>query len=106
MAPDHTENEAATPPARRELARTAGVALLVAAFASAFLLTDRQFFWTDDFQTYQLAAYREVARAWSHGELPLLSPNSWYGGALAGEFQDGVFSVFLTALALTVFTAG
>ena len=106
MPPDQTSEADAPLSARREWAWTAFAALLVAAFSLAFLFQDRQFFWNDDYQTYQLAGYRELARAWTHGEVPLLSPYSWFGGALAGEFQQGVFSVFLTAIALAVFTAG
>jgi hypothetical protein len=48
--------------------------------------------WRDDFQCYQLAGYWDAARAWRAGELPLLSPSSWNGGALLGEYQNAVFS--------------
>src|SRR5207248_10383787 len=44
----------------------------------------------------------DMARAWSHGEIPLLSPYSWVCGNLAGEFQYGVFSVFINALIVCV----
>jgi hypothetical protein len=37
-----------------------------------------------------------------HGEFPLLSPYSWVCGNLAGEFQYGVFSVFINALIVLV----
>src|SRR5438132_12104428 len=100
MPPDQTSEADAAPSTRGEVARTVFAALLVAGFSLAFLFQDRQFFWNDDYQTYQLAGYRELARAWMHGEVPLLSPCSWFGGALAGEFQQGVFSIFLTAIAL------
>src|SRR5436309_15461909 len=43
-----------------------------------------------------------MARAWNHGEFPLLSPYSWICGNLAGEFQYGVFSVFINALIVCV----
>jgi hypothetical protein len=76
---------------------------VVVAFCAAFLLADRSFFWADDVQSYQLAGYCDVARAWYGGEFPLLSPSSWRGGALAGEYQLGVFSPFLTACVLVVF---
>lgn len=48
-------------------------------------------FW-DDFQTQYLPATIEMGRALEHGEWPLLSSRSWFGGALAGEYQYGVFS--------------
>ena len=106
MAPHRPEETDPCPRAWREWAWTAVAAAVVVVFSLVFLLQDRQFFWNDDFQTYQLAGYREVARAWTHGEVPLLNPNSWFGGALAGEFQNGVFSVFLSGLGLAVFTLG
>ena len=106
MTPDRTRDGDAKPPARAEWAWTLAAALIVVAFGLVFLLRDRQFFWNDDFQTYQLPGYRESARALAHGEAPLLSPCSWCGGALAGEFQVGVFSVFLMGLSLAVFAAG
>jgi hypothetical protein len=106
MTPDHAPQPDATPPARGEWAWTLAAAGVVAAFCLVFVLRDREFFWNDDYQTYQLAGYCDAARALMHGEAPLLSPCSWYGGALAGEFQVGVFSVFLMGLAVAVFAAG
>src|SRR5262249_47978225 len=82
---------------------TLAAGLAIALFAALFLLHDRQFFWTDDFQSQHLAGYCDVARAWRQGEFPLVSPYSWQGGALAGEYQYGVFSLVLTPLALLVF---
>src|SRR5690242_11360134 len=90
-------------PLVREAALTALTAAVVVAFCAGFLAVDRSFFWADDYQTYQLAGYCDAARAWSAGEAPLLSPSSWRGGALAGEYQVGVFSPFLAACALLVF---
>src|SRR5207248_2607471 len=46
--------------------------------------------------------FADMARAWNHGEFPLLSPYSWICGNLAGEFQYGVFSVFINALIVCV----
>ncbi|PZR77411.1 MAG: hypothetical protein DLM52_04535 [Chthoniobacterales bacterium] len=43
-----------------------------------------------------------MARAWSHGECPLLSPYSWVCGNLAGEFQYGTFSIFVNALVVLI----
>src|SRR6516225_7427028 len=73
------------------------VGLLVLAFCGVLLLVNgRQWFWFDDFQDFYTPAYYDVGRAWCAGDFPLLSPYDWHGGALAGEFQFGVFSVFLT----------
>jgi hypothetical protein len=81
-------------------------ALIVALFCSLLLPFDRYFFWHDDYQTYQLAGFRDMARAWADGEFPLLSPSSWQCTALAAEYQFGAFSVFLTACILLVFGLG
>ncbi len=81
---------------RRDLTDAALSALLAVLIASVFIHFNRAFFWKDDFQLQYLPASREVARAWGEGSFPLLSRYAWYGGALAGEFQHGVFSIFLT----------
>ena len=44
-----------------------------------------------------LPVFADVARSWSEGHLPLLSPYSWVCSNLAGEFQYGTFSVFVNA---------
>jgi len=63
---------------------------------------DPGYFWHDDFQTQHIGGSREIARAWSEGSFPLLARWSWAAGALAGEFQYGVFSIFLTVLNILV----
>ncbi len=52
----------------------------------------------DDMQSQQIGVSREIARAVEEGMWPLVSPHSWNGGALAGEYQYGVFSPFRVAL--------
>lgn len=90
--------------------RTLAVASLpcciVAVFCCFLLQHDPSYFWQDDYQSYQLAGLYDVVRACSEGEIPLLSPFSWQAGALAAEYQYGVFSVFLMAGVLTVFALG
>lgn len=71
-------------------------AAVVAATVILFYQFDRSFFWKDDFQLQYLPCSRDVVRAWSEGSFPLLSRYSWFGGALAGEFQHSVFSLFGT----------
>jgi hypothetical protein len=84
----------------RETALTAaaGGALLV--FCASLLLIDPGYFWTDDYQTANLPGLCECARAWSHGELPLLSPSAWRGGALAAEYPHGAFAPMPTLCVL------
>ena len=43
-----------------------------------------------------------MARSWSEGHWPILSPYSWVCGNLAGEFQYGVFSVFVNAVVIVI----
>lgn len=59
-------------------------------------------FWNDDYELSILPVCADMARAWSHGEFPLLSPYSWICGNLAGEFQYGVFSVFINAAIVAI----
>ena len=79
-------------PQRAEALHAVGVALL--AFSLALLL-DRFYpgcFFRDDNVVQYIPAQAELARAWLHAELPLLSDCSWFGGALAGVYQYGIFS--------------
>ncbi|PYI78415.1 MAG: hypothetical protein DMF04_03410, partial [Verrucomicrobia bacterium] len=59
-------------------------------------------FWKDDYEISILPVFADIARAWNDGEFPLLSPYSWVCGNLAGEFQYGVFSIFINALIICV----
>lgn len=83
---------------------TIGAALAVIIFGLLLLAVDPNWFWQDDFQSFQLACFRDVARSWQQGEFPLLSPYSWQAGALAAEYQNGAFSVFLSACVVLVFS--
>jgi hypothetical protein len=84
------------------LAAGAGIAL----FCAAFLLRDPCFYWHDDFQTAFLPNYCDIARALNEGEIPLRSPFSWQGGALGGEYQYGIFSVWMLGCIYAVFALG
>ena len=67
---------------------------LVVGFCLLLLQRDPRSFWVDDYQVQHLGAYYDMFRAWGEGELPLLSPYTWYGGALGGEYLFGTFSIF------------
>ena len=71
--------------------------LIVVAFSLLLLRHDPLIFWNDDFELSILPVFADVARSWSEGHLPLLSPYSWVCNNLAGEFQYGTFSVFVNA---------
>src|SRR2546426_2991318 len=88
--------------ARIEIVGATIAALIVIAFSLLLSPNDPLFFWNDDYEISILPVFADMARAWSHGEFPLLSPYSWVCGNLAGEFQYGVFSVFINALIVCV----
>jgi hypothetical protein len=103
--PSHASDPAGIEPIERaDWLRAVGAALLVAAVGVVMFLIHPAFFWKDDFQLQYLPGSREVARAWSAGTFPLLTQSSWFSGALAGEYQYGVFSVARTLSDLLVWS--
>jgi hypothetical protein len=76
--------------------------LLVIAFNLLLLAHDPLIFWNDDYEISILPVFADIARAWNHGEFPMLSPYSWVCGNLAGEFQYGVFSIFINGLIVCI----
>ena len=76
--------------------------LLVVFFCLILLWHDPLVFWNDDYELSILPVFADVARSWSEGHLPLLSPSSWVCGNLAGEFQFGTFSVFINAAVVLI----
>jgi hypothetical protein len=75
---------------------------LIIAFCLVLLWQDPLVFWNDDYELSILPVFADVARSWSQGEWPLLSPYSWVCGNLAGEFQYGTFSVFVNAVVVVI----
>jgi hypothetical protein len=59
-------------------------------------------FWNDDYELSILPVFADVARSWSEGQWPILSPYSWVCGNLAGEFQYGTFSLFVNAAIILI----
>src|SRR5438477_3286989 len=88
--------------ARSKIVGATIAALIVIAFSILLLAHDPLIFWNDDYEISILPVFADMARAWSHGEIPLLSPFSWVCGNLAGEFQYGVFSIFINALIVCI----
>src|SRR5256714_9665539 len=76
--------------------------LIVAGFCFVLLWHDPLLFWNDDYELSILPVFADVARSWSGGALPLLSPYSWVCGNLAGEFQYGTFSIFVNAAVVLI----
>ena len=91
-----------SPFTRRSALGATIAALIVIAFNILLLAHDPLIFWNDDYEISILPVFADMARAWNHGEIPLLSPFSWVCGNLAGEFQYGVFSVFINGLIVCV----
>ena len=79
-----------------------GAGTIVLAFCFVLLWHDPLLFWNDDYELSILPVFADVARSWSEGHLPLLSPYSWVCGNLAGEFQYGTFSVFINAAVVLI----
>jgi hypothetical protein len=79
-----------------------GAGAIVAGFCLVLLWHDPLLFWNDDYEVSILPVFADVARSWSEGHLPLLSPYSWVCGNLAGEFQYGTFSVFVNAAVVVI----
>jgi hypothetical protein len=76
--------------------------LIVVFFCLILLWHNPLLFWNDDYELSVLPVFADMARSWSEGHWPILSPYSWVCGNLAGEFQYGVFSVFVNAVIVAV----
>lgn len=76
--------------------------LLVVGFCLILLWHNPLVFWNDDYELSVLPVFADMARSWSEGHWPVLSPYSWVCGNLAGEFQYGTFSVFVNAAVILV----
>jgi Bacterial membrane protein YfhO len=76
--------------------------LIVVIFCLLLLWHDPLLFWNDDYQISILPVFADMARSWSEGHWPLLSPYSWVCGNLAGEFQYGTFSIFINAVVVLI----
>src|SRR6202171_1257680 len=76
--------------------------LIVVGFCLLLLWHDPLLFWNDDYELSILPVFADVARSWSEGHWPLLSPYSWVCSNIAGEFQYGTFSVFVNAAVVLI----
>src|SRR4029077_2330951 len=89
-------------PTRTEILGALSAGLLVVAFCLILLWHNPLVFWNDDYELSVLPVFADMARSWSEGHWPILSPYSWVCGNLAGEFQYGTFSLFVNALVVLV----
>jgi len=87
---------------RFEIVGPVSAGAIVIAFCFLLLWHDPLLFWNDDYALSVLPVFADVARSWSEGHLPLLSPYSWVCSNLAGEFQYGTFSIFVNAAVVLI----
>ncbi|MDQ6860154.1 MAG: hypothetical protein M3032_03240, partial [Verrucomicrobiota bacterium] len=87
---------------RQDLLGASAAGLLVVIFSLLLLAHDPHIFWYDDYQISILPVFADIARSWSEGHWPLLSPFSWVCSNLAGEFQYGTFSLFVNAAVILI----
>ena len=89
-------------PTRTEILGALSAGLLVVVFCLILLWHNPQLFWNDDYELSVLPVFADMARSWSEGHWPILSPYSWVCGNFAGEFQYGTFSVFVNAAVVLI----
>jgi hypothetical protein len=87
---------------RHDFLGALGAGAIVAFFCLFLLWHDPLVFWNDDYELSILPVFADVARSWSQGDWPLLSPSSWICGNLAGEYQYGTFSLFVNAAVVLI----
>src|SRR3984893_3760339 len=87
---------------RSEVFGTIFAGLIVVVFCLILLCHNPLVFWNDDYELSILPVFADVARSWSEGQFPSLSPYSWVCGNLAGEFQYGTFSIFVNAAVVLI----
>jgi hypothetical protein len=87
---------------RSDFVGAVSAGLLVLAFCLILLWHNPLVFWNDDYELSVLPVFADMARSWSEGHWPILSPYSWVCGNLAGEFQYGTFSLFVNAAVVLI----
>ena len=87
---------------RTEILGALSAGLLVVAFCLILLWHNPLVFWNDDYELSVLPVFADMARSWSEGHWPILSPYSWVCGNFAGEFQYGTFSIFVNAAVVLI----
>jgi hypothetical protein len=87
---------------RYDCAGASSAGAIVIVFCLILLWHNPLVFWNDDYELSVLPVFADMARSWTEGHWPILSQYSWVCGNLAGEFQYGVFSVFVNAVVIVV----
>src|ERR1700741_2666763 len=89
-------------PKRADILGALSAGSLVVLFCFILLWHNPLVFWNDDYELLVLPVLADMARSWSEGNWPILSPYSWVCGNLAGEFQYGTFSLFIHAAGILI----
>src|SRR4030095_8474064 len=87
---------------RSDLLGAISAGALVIFFCLILLWHNPLAFWNDDYELSVLPVFADMARSWSEGHWPILSPYSWVCGNLAGEFQYGPFWVLVNAAVILI----
>jgi hypothetical protein len=87
---------------RSEILGALSAGLVVVFFCLILLWHYPLVFWNDDYELSVLPVFADMARSWSDGHWPILSPYSWVCGNLAGEFQYGTFSVLVNTAVILI----
>ncbi len=87
---------------RRDFSGAVFAGLAVLGFCFILFWHNPLLFWNDDYEISIMPVFADVARSWSEGQFPLLSPYSWVCSNLAGEFQYGTFSIFVNAAVIVI----
>ena len=87
---------------RRNYLGAVSAGIIVVLFCLNLLWHNPLVFWNDDYELSVLPVFADMARSWSEGHWPILSPYSWICGNLAGEFQYGTFSLFVNAAVVLI----
>jgi hypothetical protein len=77
---------------RGEAIIAAGAVLVAGLTAMSALALNPRFFITDDYATYFMPSFREIARQLYAGHIPLITERLWNGGALIQEYQYAIFN--------------
>src|SRR5512140_449160 len=89
---------------RSEIIGALAAGVTVVFFCLILLWHNPNVFWNDDYELSVLPVFADMARSWSEGHWPILSPYSWVCCNLAGEFQYGTFSLFVNAAVIFIWT--
>ena len=87
---------------RSDILGALAAGIIVVSFCLILLWQNPLIFWNDDYELSILPVFTDVARSWSTGQFPLLSPYSWVCANLPGEFQYGTFSIFVNAVVVLI----